>query len=167
MKHNLSLKYKDIDIRPLAADECELLRELRNKNREYFFSSAEISREQQADWYRKYLEKENDYVFSVYCNDIWIGSASLYNIKNDEGEFGRIVIDGSRAQKKGLGTQAVEAVCKIGFDRLELKRISLEVLSDNKRAVRAYEKAGFRFIEGKISDGIDIALMQIFNKGED
>lgn len=167
MKHDLSLKYKDIDVRPLSSDECELLRELRNENKEYFFSSGEISCEQQANWYRNYLEKENDYVFSVYCSDIWIGSASLYNIKNDEGEFGRIVIDGKRVNKNGLGTQAVEAVCRIGFDRLGLKRISLEVLSDNKRAIRAYEKAGFQFIEENVSDGINITLMQIFDKGED
>lgn len=167
MKHDMSLKYKDIDVKPLSFDECELLRELRNENKEYFFSSGEISREQQANWYRNYLEKENDYVFSVYCDDIWIGSASLYNIKNDEGEFGRIVIDGKRVNKNGLGTQAVEAVCRIGFDWLCLKRISLEVLSDNKRAVRVYEKAGFEYVGNKVSDEIDITIMQIINKGEE
>ena len=165
MQHDMSIKYGDIEVRPLSAEDCEPLRTLRNRNRQYFFSSAEISREQQENWFRNYLAKENDYVFSVFYNNVWVGSASLYNISGAGGEFGRIVVDGDRVSRKGLGSEAVRAVCKIGFEKLGLESIFLEVLSDNKRAIHAYEKAGFQFTEETASGGTNITKMQL-NKGD-
>lgn len=88
----------------------------------------------------------------------------MYNIANGEAEFGRIVIDGARVNKKGLGTLAAEAICKIGFEQFELSRIILEVFSDNKRAIRTYEKAGFDTVGTKFFDGIEITLMEIIKE---
>ena len=44
----------------------------------------------------------------------------------------------------GLGPDAIEPVLHYGFDELELHRIELRVLAFNERAIRAYEKCGFR-----------------------
>ena len=47
-------------------------------------------------------------------------------------------------QDRGFGTEAVRALVGYGMDRLGLKRIFLKVFPDNARAIRVYEKCGFR-----------------------
>jgi len=45
---------------------------------------------------------------------------------------------------KGYGTETMRAMLRHGFETLNLHRIWLQVFADNKRGMRAYEKAGFR-----------------------
>jgi RimJ/RimL family protein N-acetyltransferase len=45
---------------------------------------------------------------------------------------------------KGLGVEAIKAVCAFAFDTIGLHRIAIRVLAFNTRAVAAYEKVGFR-----------------------
>ena len=54
---------------------------------------------------------------------------------------------------KGCGTEAIKLMLGYGFDELNLHRISLSAFDFNKRAMRAYEKAGFTK-EGLLHDGI-------------
>jgi len=51
-------------------------------------------------------------------------------------------------QSRGIGTEAARRVLAYGFDALGLHRVSLRVLADNGRAIRSYEKCGFR-VEGR------------------
>lgn len=60
------------------------------------------------------------------------GSAQLGIFIGEPGEWGR-----------GYGTDAVNAIVDFGFGELRLERIWLNVWTDNARARRAYEKAGF------------------------
>ena len=66
--------------------------------------------------------------------DLRNGSASLGIFIGEVDEWG-----------KGYGTDAVKAILGFGFDELRLERIWLEVWTENHRARRAYEKAGFVF----------------------
>lgn len=45
---------------------------------------------------------------------------------------------------QGLGVEAIRAVSIFAFERLDLHRLSVRVLAFNERAIRAYEKVGFR-----------------------
>jgi RimJ/RimL family protein N-acetyltransferase len=49
---------------------------------------------------------------------------------------------------QGLGSEAIRLVLAHGFGPMGLHRIDLRVLAYNTRAIRAYEKCGFRF-EGR------------------
>jgi RimJ/RimL family protein N-acetyltransferase len=51
-------------------------------------------------------------------------------------------------QGRGIGTEAARRVLAYGFAELGLHRVSLRVLADNCRAIRSYEKCGFR-VEGR------------------
>jgi RimJ/RimL family protein N-acetyltransferase len=44
---------------------------------------------------------------------------------------------------KGYGTEAMQVMVQYGFNELNLNRIWLRVYDQNKRGIRAYEKAGF------------------------
>lgn len=45
---------------------------------------------------------------------------------------------------QGYGVEAIRAVAAFAFDALGLHRLSVRVLAFNERAIRAYEKVGFR-----------------------
>lgn len=76
-------------------------------------------------------------------------------------------IIGPRGQDRGLGTEAIRLFLCYGFERLGLRRISLDVLNFNPRAKRVYEKLGF-VTEGVLreehrwgDEWIDVTLMSI------
>ncbi|MCV2885910.1 GNAT family N-acetyltransferase [Aestuariibacter sp. AA17] len=50
-------------------------------------------------------------------------------------------------QGKGIGSALLEAMCDLAFNWLALKRVELEVYTDNPTAIALYEKYGFD-IEG-------------------
>ncbi len=49
---------------------------------------------------------------------------------------------------KGYGTDALRVLLRYAFGELNLLRVSLSVLEGNERAMRSYEKCGFRY-EGR------------------
>jgi RimJ/RimL family protein N-acetyltransferase len=55
----------------------------------------------------------------------------------------RISLRGPAWFGRGLGTEATSLIIDYGFGQLGLERIDLEVLAENGRARRAYEKVGF------------------------
>jgi RimJ/RimL family protein N-acetyltransferase len=78
-----------------------------------------------------------------------------------------IFIGDKSCWSKGYGTEAIKLMLSYGFGKLNLHRISLSVFDFSKRAMRAYEKAGF-IKEGLVRDGTykngrywDVHLMAI------
>lgn len=74
-----------------------------------------------------------------------IGTVFLRGVDkvNGSGVVG-IFIGDRRYLGKGYGTDALNALVDFGFGELRLERIELEVFDYNLRAIRSYEKAGFR-----------------------
>jgi len=54
---------------------------------------------------------------------------------------------------KGLGTEAVRILIEFAFGELNVNKIKLQVFSFNKRAIRSYEKNGFK-IEGVLREEV-------------
>lgn len=73
-----------------------------------------------------------------------IGFAGLYDIHPTarKAEF-RVLIGERSAWGKGIGTEVTKLLTDYGFDRLNLHRVWLGVISENAGALRAYEKAGY------------------------
>jgi RimJ/RimL family protein N-acetyltransferase len=63
----------------------------------------------------------------------------------------RVLVGPEGARNHGLGYQAVRAALGIAFEQLDLHRVGLGVFDFNHRAIRCYEKAGFRH-EGVLRD---------------
>lgn len=55
----------------------------------------------------------------------------------------RVVVGEAAARGRGAGTEAIDLLCRYGFDRLNLHRIYAYVLSTNPAGKRAFEAAGF------------------------
>lgn len=98
------------------------------------------------EWIESLGRDGKDYVFGVVVRegDRLIGVAGLHNISpvSRSANFGINI--GERAwQNKGYGTEATLLCLQYGFEELNLNRIALSVFSNNPRAIRCYQKAGF------------------------
>ncbi|MBA3249022.1 MAG: GNAT family N-acetyltransferase [Geodermatophilaceae bacterium] len=73
----------------------------------------------------------------------YLGEVVLNNLDADNVSMNfRIALSGGYG--RGVGTEATRAVVAHGFDVIGLHRISLGVYAFNPRAIRVYEKCGFR-----------------------
>jgi RimJ/RimL family protein N-acetyltransferase len=70
--------------------------------------------------------------------------------------------------RRGFGTDATRTICRFGFRQMNLQRISLSVYATNPKALRTYERVGFRpegtrrraqFIGGRHIDVIEMGLL--------
>ena len=77
-------------------------------------------------------------------DDEYLGTVSLKNIDRINGHAEYAISLRSKASGKGVGTFATKAILDKAFYEIGLNRVYLNVLSDNIRAVRLYEKIGFK-----------------------
>ena len=104
------------------------------------------------EWMEKDLEKLTDmYWFAIRTleDDRLLGDVTLSVINwGSRDAFAGIGIGAREFWGKGYGTDAMQLLLRYGFTELNLRRISLTVFEFNQRALRTYEKTGFR-LEGK------------------
>src|SRR4051812_10362237 len=74
-----------------------------------------------------------------------VGHISLGSIsdKNRSARISRVLVGNATERGKGVCTGMIKAILKIGFEDLDLHRISLGVYDFNTSAIRCYEKCGF------------------------
>lgn len=65
----------------------------------------------------------------------------------------RIALFHSTGCGKGIGSWVIQKTLEFAFECIHLHRVQLDVFSFNTRAIKAYEKAGFRY-EGVLRDAI-------------
>ena len=105
-------------------------------------------------WIEKNLESHaNDgfwFTIRTCDEDRLVGDISLEIVNWIHGEaFVGIGIGDRQDWGKGYGTEAMQLLLRYAFHELNLHRVTLNVFDYNLRAIRSYEKAGFR-IEGRV-----------------
>lgn len=91
----------------------------------------------------------HSFAIRTRMDDRLIGLIGLYTIFWPQREaFMGINIGEREYWGKGHGTDALRVLLRYAFDELNLYRISLSVLEGNGRAMRSYEKCGFK-LEGR------------------
>lgn len=80
----------------------------------------------------------------------------------------QIRIGDARWRGRGLGTEAVRLLVDFAFNDLNLHRVGLQVFRTNARAIRSYERAGFRregtlreaaYVDGRYVDVLVMAVL--------
>jgi RimJ/RimL family protein N-acetyltransferase len=86
--------------------------------------------------------------------DRLIGFVALHSIEwNNGAAMLAIGIGESAYRGKGYGSDALRLILRYAFNELNLHRVGLDVISNNTRAIRAYEGAGFQH-EGTMRDAV-------------
>ena len=130
-----------------------------NLNSEYFRLLNSSARPMQsvkaaAKWMEKEAEEISpaNYYFSIRTleDDKLIGEIGL-DVVNWPGRdaFVGLGIGETEYWSKGYGTDVMNVLLRFAFTEINLRRVSLGVFEYNPRAIRSYEKAGFRH-EGRL-----------------
>lgn len=112
------------------------------------------------------------YPFSVRTleDDKLIGFVVVMHVSHVHGDAWVGIGMGEREYRgKGYGTDAMKLALRFAFQELNMHRVSLDALADNLRAVRSYEKCGFKaegymrhadFRDGRRSDLITMGVLR-------
>lgn len=137
-------------LRLLEEPDLELTRSWRNQEhiRRWFFHSDVVSAESHAAWFRRYVERDDDFVFIVEeTSELMrpVGQVSLYSIdwERRRGEYGRLIVGDAEARGRGVARAATEALLDWALGPLGLREVYLEVYDDNAPAIAVYEGCGF------------------------
>jgi len=90
------------------------------------------------------IETSND---SSHVGNVWLWAIDARHRKAEL----RVVVCAAASRGRGLGAEAIDLLCRHGFERLNLHRIYAYVLTSNPPARRAFERAGF-VVEGTLRD---------------
>ena len=154
-----------------------IIRPVRRKDSDFLFSMINdpelvrwnapfknVSAEDHERWLSGILDHPSKKLFLIEQQGQPIGSVQLIDIDKTHNSAELTIRVKQDFQSKGAGTQAVTQL--LGEARaLGLHRVWLRVFSNNPRAIRAYEKAGFThegimkeaaLIEGKY---LDVVIM--------
>jgi RimJ/RimL family protein N-acetyltransferase len=110
------------------------------------FHNRSINVEKEKEILNK-LSKEHNYsIIDINTNGL-LGNCGYNYLDhlNQTGEIG-IIIGNKDYWNKGYGTEAIILLLDYGFKALNLHNISLWTNSFNKRAIKCYEKVGFKRI---------------------
>lgn len=168
------LKGKNIYLRPLLVDDAKSYHEAM-KDEEIRHMTGTKNQASLED-IKNHLERiskdesREDYAICRLDNSQMIGELSLLDIDLDNRTVGfRIALSDKKHLNKGLGSEAINLVIDYVFKVKKLNRLQLEVYSHNKRALRAYEKCGFKkegilrqalYYKGNYYDEIIMAIIR-------
>jgi RimJ/RimL family protein N-acetyltransferase len=134
-----------------------------------------MSVDNEQKWYDAMLQEpidEHPLTIEIRNGDAWVtvGNCGFHKIdwRNRSAEVG-IFIGEKSYWNQGYGTETMRLLLSHGFDTLNLNRIFLRVFSQNARAIRAYEKVGFKyeglFRQAEYQKGryIDVQFMSVLH----
>ena len=113
-------------------------------NRWFKFDPGLITEESALQFIQNSFTGKNRHYAVVDETDEYLGTISLEDIDPENGHALFAISMRSRAAGTGAASAAVKDLLRIAFEEMGLERVYLNVLSDNARARRFYEKAGFR-----------------------
>ncbi len=164
---------QNLIMRELERGDLPILNEWRNDpdvmhflGNNFLFISSDVDEA----WFDQYLKHRdrNVRLAMIHKKDgRYLGNVNLTNIHpiNRAAEFS-IVIGNKEYWGHGFGEEATRVMLDHGFLNLNLHRIYLSVIAYNDRALKLYEKIGFRN-EGAAREGIykDGAFHDVVNMG--
>ena len=123
------------------------------------------------DWIESHRLKADEVLWVIADrNDSCVGHVGLYEIDYRAGVCEFAICIGKKALwGKGLGQTVTSAVLDFAFEQLNMHRVEIEALSDNKQALTLYERHGFvlegcrreaQYKEGRYHDIVIMAIMR-------
>jgi len=116
--------------------------------------AAPVSETEHERWFASLADRQDCAYFAVetveaaaHVGNVWLWAIDRRHRKAEL----RIVIGEASARRRGIGSEAIELLCRTAFTELQLHRIYAYVLHTNPAARRAFERAGFVH-EGTLRD---------------
>ena len=106
-------------------------------------------------------QPEKGRCFAILANDKVIGEINYNEInrRDDLGELD-IIIYRDSDKGKGFGPDALKTLVNWLFSKMNVNRFLIEAVTKNKRAIKAYKKAGFKTTKTFTKNGIEWAHLE-------
>jgi RimJ/RimL family protein N-acetyltransferase len=107
--------------------------------------------------------------FAIEREDELIGDCQLHFIDHYRGTCHLGIVIGREYWGKGFGQDAVRVLVDFAFRDLNMRKVGLEVLADDERAIGAYRKVGFveegrlrahSWFEGAFHDALVMGILR-------
>jgi RimJ/RimL family protein N-acetyltransferase len=169
------LRGKRVYFRPLEKEDLPSLHRWLNdpEIRRIYGEVFPRSLAEEKEWLEKMYDDRSKIWFALALNetDTIIGDGGFLRIDYMWRTADLSILIGKKSEwSKGYGTEAVRLLVEFGFQKLNLHRIGIGVFPFNTRAIRTYEKVGFKR-EGVLRDGYycdntyhDVILMSIMEE---
>ena len=138
-------------------------------------SALIITLEGEKKYFEENMDKNYNFFIVTLDNDKLIGTVGLekYDAINRTATLG-IFIGDKEYRSQGYGTEAIKLILDYGFNYLNLNNIKLDLMSFNERALKCYQKCGFKeygrrrkckYINGQYYDLIEMDILAEEFKG--
>ncbi len=166
----MKLSGENIMLRPIQSSDFPKMIDWTNHQeiRDFCEGNYPQSLAQCQEWHQRSQSNRYQERFAIVFHDQVIGDIELDQItwRSGDAEL-RIRIGEQGLWDQGLGTDAVKCLLTHAFFHMNLNRVYLKVYVDNLRAIRCYQKVGFKK-EGRLRRNSsttrfrEIFLMRIF-----
>lgn len=116
-------------------------------NKFFRFDAARMTEEKAREFVDKSFDENNRHYAIVNEKNEYLGTVSLKKIDVIDKSAEYAVSVRKQYHGTGIAAEATQDILKIAFEELGLHKVYLNVLSQNTRAVRFYEKIGFKFVK--------------------
>jgi RimJ/RimL family protein N-acetyltransferase len=152
MRKNVQIKIGEFRLQPVDVKDAEYIIKVRTSpSAKGKIHETDFDIKKQEDWIKKYLEKENDYYFTVNYKDEKCGTVGLYDIHSNSGEWGRWIV----LNNPFAALASAIMICEFGFNYLKLEKIYGNVVEHNKKVLSFHKKFGMTEI-GRIENATKI-----------
>ena len=111
-----------------------------------------ITLDEETKWIEGLSSSKDEYNFAIETleDEKYIGGCGINAVdwKNSVATVG-IFIGDKECWGKGYGTDAMKVLMTFVFEQMNIHKIKLNVFSYNERAIKSYEKCGFK-VEGRL-----------------
>jgi RimJ/RimL family protein N-acetyltransferase len=169
------IRGEKISLRPMKPKEVELIYRWANNPdvMPYWYGKRRTLKQIKGDWKPHYFSDKDPYsgrCFAIEVQDEPIGMVNHNKIDRENKSVDMDIMIGQKEDwNKGYGTDALRTFCGFLFRRFKLNRIWLGAYVFNARAIRVYEKAGFKkegilreetLINGKFVDSVLLSILR-------
>ncbi|WP_129408557.1 GNAT family N-acetyltransferase [Marinitoga lauensis] len=137
----------DFKLRSLKIEDIEYMFEFiedEEISSNFIFTRYPYSKKKMIDFIKESWESKENLHYAIEVNKEYAGTVSLKNINYIDRHAEYAIVLRKKYWGMGISTKATGEILKYGFNAINLNKIYLNVLSTNKRAIRFYEKFGFK-----------------------
>jgi hypothetical protein len=148
-------------LRPVCEDDLEVLREQKNRNREFFFFQGEISPAMQKEWFRAFEARDDDWMFII---EVDREACGCIGVRHEGGviDFYNLIM----WNRGGCGLMSRALACLVGVatEAYPSSAVRVLVLRSNP-AVRWYEGRGFTIQAAGLQQGLEYVELRYGSVG--
>jgi len=171
----MSLVGEYVSLRPMRPEEVKLIHAWANNPDvlPFWYGRIKSLAEIKSDYAADYFTDDDPYTgrcFAIEKEKIPIGMICYNRIDQDNRNVELDMMLGEKEYwNRGLGSDALRIFIRYLFSNFNLNRIWLGTYAYNQRALRAYEKVGFKregilredgFIQGKFVDTVVLSILR-------